>query len=219
MFAELGEVVNGAKPALREKTTVFKSLGKSLKKRRKAACELHSAYICSWLQEWELKMQCLLSWCLNNGKLKLANTEAIIFNKKKTQPNTFNEFICIRKNYLKTKKLLESKLSVHFQWKKTGEISLNSQRILINSFITNSQVKKVSVFGVSSSQTSFELKRWGQHKQLLYIKIKHIFWLGLHLAIIKYCIFNFTQKAQLLKGLPGTGFETLLLPMTSGAQS
>lgn len=29
VFAELGDVVNGAKPALREKTTVFKSLGKS----------------------------------------------------------------------------------------------------------------------------------------------------------------------------------------------
>lgn len=29
MFAELGDVVNGVKPALREKTTVFKSLGKS----------------------------------------------------------------------------------------------------------------------------------------------------------------------------------------------
>lgn len=29
MFAELGDVVNGVKPALREKTTVFKSLGRS----------------------------------------------------------------------------------------------------------------------------------------------------------------------------------------------
>lgn len=29
MFAELGDVVNGVKPALREETTVFKSLGKS----------------------------------------------------------------------------------------------------------------------------------------------------------------------------------------------
>lgn len=29
MFAELGDVINGMKPALREKTTVFKSLGKS----------------------------------------------------------------------------------------------------------------------------------------------------------------------------------------------
>lgn len=29
MFAELGDVVNGVKPALREKTTVFKSLGES----------------------------------------------------------------------------------------------------------------------------------------------------------------------------------------------
>lgn len=28
MFAELGEVINGIKPAHREKTTVFKSLGK-----------------------------------------------------------------------------------------------------------------------------------------------------------------------------------------------
>lgn len=27
MFAELGDVVNGTKPAHREKTTVFKSLG------------------------------------------------------------------------------------------------------------------------------------------------------------------------------------------------
>jgi len=29
IFAELGEVVKGTKPALREKTTVFKSLGKN----------------------------------------------------------------------------------------------------------------------------------------------------------------------------------------------
>lgn len=29
MFAELGDVINGIKPAYREKTTVFKSLGKS----------------------------------------------------------------------------------------------------------------------------------------------------------------------------------------------
>ena len=29
MFAELGEVLNETKPALREKTTVFKSLGES----------------------------------------------------------------------------------------------------------------------------------------------------------------------------------------------
>lgn len=28
MFAELGEVLNGTRPALRNKTTVFKSLGK-----------------------------------------------------------------------------------------------------------------------------------------------------------------------------------------------
>lgn len=28
VFAELGEVINGTKPAHREKTTVFKSLGK-----------------------------------------------------------------------------------------------------------------------------------------------------------------------------------------------
>lgn len=29
IFAELGDVINGTKPALREKTTVFKSLGRS----------------------------------------------------------------------------------------------------------------------------------------------------------------------------------------------
>ena len=29
VFAELGDVINGTKPALREKTTVFKSLGKT----------------------------------------------------------------------------------------------------------------------------------------------------------------------------------------------
>lgn len=36
MFAELGDVVNGTKPALREKTTVFKSLGRSSE--RTASC-------------------------------------------------------------------------------------------------------------------------------------------------------------------------------------
>lgn len=30
VFAELGDVINGTKPAHREKTTVFKSLGKAL---------------------------------------------------------------------------------------------------------------------------------------------------------------------------------------------
>lgn len=93
MFAELGDVVNGANPALREKTTVFKSLGRSLKnKRQKAVCELFSAHICSGMQEWELRMPCLLSWCLSNGKPKLANTEGNISNKIHNQKHSMTLF-------------------------------------------------------------------------------------------------------------------------------
>lgn len=96
MFAELGDVVNGAKPALREKTTVFKSLGRSLKERDKAVCEGCPAHVCSGLQGWELRMPCPLSWCLNSGKPKLANAEGSVFNKVHSQ-KTFNDFICLKK--------------------------------------------------------------------------------------------------------------------------
>lgn len=50
VFAELGDVVNGARPALRDKTTVFKSLGKAPRDRREAwrgprSAHVHSAHV------------------------------------------------------------------------------------------------------------------------------------------------------------------------------
>lgn len=95
VFAELGDVVNGMKPALREKTTVFKSLGESSE--TTGGSTLGSRLFL--LQEWESRTPCLLSWCLSSGKLQLANTEANNINKKKKNPQvtTFNEFICLKK--------------------------------------------------------------------------------------------------------------------------
>lgn len=80
----------------------------------------------------------------------------------------------LKKNYFKTKKILESKLNVHFPVKQTGENQ--SKFIAAHETVWPNVLmvqKRDSVFGVSCSQTSFKLKRWGQHKQqqLLYVKI------------------------------------------------
>lgn len=77
MFAELGDVINGVKPALREKTTVFKSLGEFL--RKDGGCRTRRSRL--FLQEWAFRTPRPLSWCSSGGKPKLANAEANIFNK------------------------------------------------------------------------------------------------------------------------------------------
>lgn len=67
VFAEIGEVISGKKPALREKTTVFKSLGKAdpwiLHNSKIRFFWFHMKLILRFFshQEWVVKMLFLLS--------------------------------------------------------------------------------------------------------------------------------------------------------------
>lgn len=87
VFAELGEVINGTKPAHREKTTVFKSLGESQMrlvlnkvKKKRTLDGVHISHCCDFpSQEWEWKMPSLPSWYLKSGKLKVINNETATF--------------------------------------------------------------------------------------------------------------------------------------------
>lgn len=86
VFAEIGDIINGVKPALREKTTVFKSLGKasvilSAIRHLNQLIPLRVKFtsFASQKQEWELKMPCLLSWCLISGTLKPTNNKVHVY--------------------------------------------------------------------------------------------------------------------------------------------